>query len=139
MYEGNPPLSDTTVFSASDHTRTKYIDARVIAVDGKETSCVQAGCPYWVRVLPGVHTFRVRYTTDLGFGGYKEIVSRVATVNIEIEDMRPMHVYEARYRESSDKQTLHSGFVDLGERPAKGGLWLGQKGINLQYYPVSFD
>ncbi|MCO5400749.1 hypothetical protein [Ralstonia soli] len=137
MYEGNPPLSTTTVFSASDHTQTKHIVARITQVDGKDTSCFQVGCPIWVRVLPGSHTFTIRYTANIALMG-PVITSTVATVNIEVVDMKPMHVYEARYQEFYDQKRLNATFADLGEKP-KVGLWLGLKGVNQEFYPVSFE
>ncbi|ASU37148.1 hypothetical protein hmeg3_01785 [Herbaspirillum sp. meg3] len=132
-YEGTPALSETAVFAAFDE-RQPGSHANILAVDGKATTCVQAGCPAWVRVLPGQHDFTVRYSAhfELGVGTYNW--KRADTV-VTVPAMKAAHVYQTRYRESADK--LSVTVDDLGEKP-KFGITLGLEGVNKKFYPVEF-
>jgi hypothetical protein len=133
-YEGSLPLAQTAVFSALDQRAQNFNDTRIRFVNGKETSCAQAGCPYWVRVPPGTQSFQIRYTAhfqwNLHSSGYK-----YADATIEVKDMKPRHVYVVRYEE-------HNGNVrmtveDLGENP-NYGISLGLEGANQSFHRVQF-
>lgn len=134
MYEGTPSFANTTVFVAIDEKQTKHTVVGIQLIDGKEPSCWQVGCPIWTRLLPGTHKFTVRYSTDYGLAA-SAITYRSAALDIEVKDMKPRHVYVARYRESSDQV----GVVveDLGENP-DFGIWIGLEGANRKHYKVSF-
>jgi len=108
MFEGSPPLSETAVFAAFDNKVTKFNDPRIRMVDGKDTSCAQAGCPFWVRVKPGKHVFDVRYSTNFRLSGYN-----FADASLIVEDMKPRHVYVVRYVESGGGVRIT--VEDLGE------------------------
>ena len=127
-------LNETAVFSSLDDKAVTFNESRIHLVDGTKTSCVQVGCPYWVRVKPGKHTFKVVYTSnhswDLNSSGYS-----VSNLEITVDDMKPKHVYVMRF---SEKEGKLSYFVeDLGENP-EYGITLGLKGVNEKYYPVKF-
>lgn len=143
MYDGTPELANTTVFSAVDYRHEEYpgIEAQystigIRQVDGKEPSCWQNGCPVWVRVLPGAHTFRVRIATDIKLV-WHEIAYRQAELEIEVKDMKPRHVYVAHYRYSIDEQRIIADINDLGENP-EFGISLGLNGVNRKYHRVNF-
>lgn len=123
MYEGDVPLANTAVFSSLDDRATPRNESRIHSVDGKPTSCVQAGCPYWVRVLPGAHQFLVRYLLP----GIP--VQRYANVPVQVPDMKPRHVYVARYQLSGN--TVRVTFEDLGEDPDYG-IPLGLEGTRYR-------
>jgi hypothetical protein len=134
MYEGTRPLSETAIFASLDDKATKVSESRIRAVNAKETSCFEVGCPYWVRVAPGTHTFNVRYTANyqwnLRSSGYS-----YADIKIEVKDMKPRHVYVARYKELNDRVVVV--VEDLGENP-NYGITLGLEGANKQFYRAEF-
>ncbi|MBX3621877.1 MAG: hypothetical protein KF891_18045 [Rhizobacter sp.] len=130
MYDGSPPLQNTAVFASVDQETGTDVVATVTSVDGKPTSCAEAGCPLWVRVLPGKHTFAVRYTADIHMSGYS-----YANLVFTLENMKPLHVYHARYIQTDGRVVAR--VEDLGERP-NFGITLGLKGANRTYYPVEF-
>jgi hypothetical protein len=97
------PLSDTSVFStvapgASNPLRNSPL---ITDIDGVPTSCIEAGCPIWVRVLPGDHTFTIR--------NYGEV---------KVSGMRQRHVYVARGQAIAGHAVV--SVVDLGENPDYG-------------------
>ena len=122
-------LSDTPVFSTQGFSGNTL--GQIVGVDGKGTSCAQAGCPVWVRVTPGDHTFRIRYS----------IVSLSQTLTGEadfpVTGMRARHVYEANFLTDEKQTKFLAGAKDLGENPDYG-MWVGLKGVNQKYHRVSF-
>ena len=134
MHGENVPITNTAVFVSLDDKATKINDSRIQSVNNKETSCFKVGCPYWVRVQPGRHTFNILYTSNhhwnLNQSGYT-----YANLSIEIKNMKPRHVYVARYREEN-KQVKFT-VEDLGENP-DFGITLGLEGANKKHYPVKF-
>ena len=134
MYEGTPELSNTSVFAAVDEKQTKQVGVEIQLIDGKEPSCWQVGCPIWARVLPGTHKFLVRYSTDFRLA-LPSINYRLANLEVEVKDMKPRHVYVARYRESGNGIAVY--VEDLGENP-EYGVWIGLEGANRKYHRVGF-
>ena len=134
MYEGSVTLSKTAVFSAFDTAQTKFFDARITHVDGKETSCALAGCPYWVRVLPGDHTFRIVYKFNFGMNA-GIIGNLAATTTLDLQDMKPLHVYETKYEEAGTK--VYFRVKDLGANPSYG-LTIGNA-LSKEFSSVKFD
>jgi hypothetical protein len=134
MHAGNTPQSETAVFASLDDRSTKFNDSRILSVNGKKTPCAQVGCPYWVRVTPGSHTFKVRYTSNhhwnLHSSGYS-----VAELDVALDDMKPRHVYVLRYLERNDEVVAFA--EDLGENPDYG-ITLGLEGVNKRFYKVDF-
>ena len=127
-------MSETAVFSAMDERFTTQHAAQVKAVDGNKTSCAQAGCPFWVRVLPGRHVFSVYFTSDHSWSMTRSSYKYV-DLEIEINDMRPRHVYVVRYKAEGDQITYT--VEDMGENPDYG-LTLGPEGVDQEYFPVEF-
>ena len=134
MYEGAPSLAETTVFAAVDDKQTKHVAIGIQQIDGKEPSCWQVGCPIWTRVLPGTHKFSVRYSSNFGLAGGMISYQR-ADLEVEVKDMKPRHVYVARYRDSGGRVSVL--VEDLGENP-QFGVWVGLEGANRKYHPVNF-
>ncbi|MFT4170912.1 MAG: hypothetical protein QM639_00010 [Rhodocyclaceae bacterium] len=130
MYDGSVPLSNTAVFASFDTTSSTPHDSRIQTADGKKTSCIQVGCPYWVRVLPGRHSFDVHYMSHIAMTGH-----RFADFHVVVPEMKPRHVYVTRYREIGERVSV--AVEDLGENP-QFGVSLGLKGLNNNYYPVEF-
>jgi len=112
-YEGDVPLAETAVFVAQDEKATLMHVSRVRAVDGKGTSCAQVGCPFWVRVLPGSHSFSVEYTSQWTASRHQ-----YANLDVAVADMKPRHVYVVRYREKDE--SVQQAVEDLGENPDFG-------------------
>lgn len=134
-YEGDPPLSSTSVFSSLDDKAQKFIEARITHVNGQETSCFQVGCPYWVRVLPGTNKFTVKYTSNYSMSAGL-IRHSYAILDVEISDMKPGHVYVSRYREQPNRVAIR--VEDIGDRPDYG-IVLGLQGVNRQFYPLRWE
>jgi hypothetical protein len=133
-YEGTHALEDTAVLASFDEHSAKFNDSRIFAVDGKTTSCIEVGCPYWVRVLPGDHKFLVRYTSNFGWNLNGSNYS-FANLAVETKEMKPRHVYVLRYQEV-DRYVKYV-VQDLGERP-DFAITLGLQGANQKRYPVQF-
>jgi hypothetical protein len=105
------PLSQTAVFSAYDETRAGQY-ANIQMVDGKETS--RGVFPLWVRVLPGDHVFLVRKLDRTGLSG-KSAYSETSDFRVTVKDMKPRHVYVARFRERNGASVVE--VENLGQSP----------------------
>ncbi len=113
MYEGRHPHSETAILIASDDRNPAYDWSQIREVDGK--SAKPFGHPaYGVRVLPGTHTFTLRairnFKSDTAHGGPYDYLE----FDVEVPDMKPLHVYAAPYDETGGK--LRVTIEDLGER-----------------------
>lgn len=132
-YKNAPALSQTAVFAAfNNNLPDDFIS--ILAVDDKPTSCAQVGCPLWVRVLPGQHSFLLRYVGNFMISG-PFITSQRSEINVTVPEMKAGHVYQANYRIAGDYISVI--VKDLGEKP-NFGITLGLKGFNKKYYPVEF-
>ncbi|WP_158527797.1 hypothetical protein [Pseudomonas sp. URMO17WK12:I1] len=134
MHDESVPVANTAVFVSLDDRTTKINDSRIQSVNNKETSCFKVGCPYWVRVQPGRHIFNVLYTSNHHWN-LNQMGHTYAHLSIEIQNMKPRHVYVARYREESNQ--VDFTVEDLGENP-DFGITLGLEGANKKRYPVKF-
>jgi hypothetical protein len=76
----------------------------------------------------------VRYSTDFRLA-LPSINYRLANLEVEVKDMKPRHVYVARYRESGNGVAVY--VEDLGENP-EYGVWIGLEGANRKYHRVGF-
>jgi hypothetical protein len=123
MYQDtNHPLSDTAVFTAFNHRGTGL--GQILSIDGVPTSCWKAGCPFWARVLPGTHTFKLLYAPVLRRG--------MTAITIE---MKPSHVYEVEFIDNGE--TFEAVPADLGEKP-NYTYTVGLAGIHQQTLVVDF-
>jgi hypothetical protein len=123
------PLSQTAVVLTA-RVKNGY-DLKIVKVDGKPTSCIEVGCPVWVRVAPGKHTVTFRYQGDWDLGPgvitYKE-----AFADVELT-AGARHLYIAEYSTANDK--LSVVLRDDGSTSSEG-IYLG---LSSQKYPVSFE
>ena len=110
-YSTQVALADTAIFSSFDELSAATNDSHVLLVDEKKLSAYDDGNPYWVRVLPGDHKFRVRYAVNQRLGDGS--ASAWAFLDIDVDDMKPRHVYVTRYAESDGRVRMH--VEDLGE------------------------
>ncbi len=118
--------SDTAVLSVRG-TQGNTID-QIKAVDGIPTTCWEVGCPWWVRVAPGGHTFTVSYTImNNGITSYLR-----GETEVSLPDMKPKHVYEVRFLVSPDQKFFKGVPIDLGESPDYGVM------IRATYHRVEF-
>lgn len=65
------PLRNTAVLVAFDTkapTETGADAIGVADVDGSATDCFSS-CPFWVRVAPGTHAFKIRYQANSRLSG----------------------------------------------------------------------
>ena len=123
------PLSDTVVFSTAGFVGNA--NGQILSVDGKETSCWEAGCPIWVRVAPGDHKFKIRLSIYDGVSSYRQGEAEFTAIG-----MKPRHVYEAQFRVEGNR--FHVSEKDLGENP-EYGMTLGLKGVNQKFFRVVFE
>ncbi len=131
MYETDSPQAETAVFSSVDDRATQHEVATIRAVDGKDTP--RSVFPVWVRVLPGTHHFSIHYSTNYGVGG-GAITYRYVELPVTVVDMKPRHVYVARFRRTA--QGVSASVEDLGERP-RYGIHTGGP-VNPKYHQVEF-
>jgi hypothetical protein len=111
MYEGDRPLSDTAVFSARNELLASCPHgATVQMVDSRKTS--RWIYPMWVRVAPGTHSFVVQCTLETYLVANK-IVRKYVNLEVKVPDMKPRHVYVARYDLIGGKIKIAAD--DLGE------------------------
>ncbi|MCP1453378.1 hypothetical protein [Pseudomonas kilonensis] len=122
------PMSDTAVFSAVQFSGN--ILGQIISVDGVETSCWRAGCPGWVRVTPGDHVFKVRFSIFYGINSYKH-----GEDDLHITHMEAKHVYDTVFTYQDNQFSVAPR--DLGEEP-EYGMNVGLKGVNQRYVSVRF-
>jgi hypothetical protein len=96
MGAGEGALSNTAILSAYDDVSggSVCVAATVREVDNNATS--PWIFPAWVRVDPGTHSFRIQCTSDLAIAG-NYITARRSEFEFSVTDMKPRHVYVARY------------------------------------------
>jgi len=118
----NHPLSDTSVFTTAPRgiPNPPRTAIAITGIDGVSRSCFfsEAGCPVWVRVLPGDHTFSTDY------------------IKVDVADMKPRHVYVAHVKRLEGRVVVE--VEDLGENPVYGFM-LGAVGLNAEYCRVVFE
>jgi hypothetical protein len=134
MYSGDHPLSDTAVFSALDDSSgaSVCLVSTIQAVDQNKTS--RMTFPVWVRVRPGPHSFLIHCTTGFA-GGYQSIISYRVELLVKMADMRPRHIYVARYKPTKDGVRIVVD--DLGER-SNYSLTVGSS-LNRKTVKPSFE
>lgn len=107
-YGEERPLSETAVFAVQGEGKSdngKLVLGSVEEVDGRSMRVrfMNKEYPYWVRVLPGEHDFKILY--------YK--YGRYAEKTVHVSDMKPRHVYVAQLLDYNDKYNIQ--LVDTGE------------------------
>jgi hypothetical protein len=133
-HDPGTPLHQTAVFSVVTETAATAGALEIIAIDGKELSCAQAGCPVWARVAPGKHTFALRFRGDYSIQG-GTINWKTATLSVDVADMRSRHVYHALHERTASGVQVK--VRDLGERPHHG-VSIGLEGANRKFHAVEF-
>jgi hypothetical protein len=117
-YEEKVSLSQTSVFLAVNQNKNNgLIVAEVTRTDGKDMPCPSAGCPVWVRVLPGEHKFTVLCRSNFSLAGSFISFSEVK-LEVPLPNMMPRHVYQASYRETNGGLSVQ--IIDHGENPSIG-------------------
>ncbi len=130
-YSGEHPLSDTSVLVLRAFNGNDL--GQILSVDGKETSCWQVGCPFWVRVIPGQHSFRITYALfNNGISSHLQ-----GELDVSSLEMKARHIYEGRLIPNEADKTFRIHVADLGENP-NYSIDMGLKGVNQKNYKVSF-
>jgi hypothetical protein len=114
-YKGDHPRTDTAIFMAEDNSNRNFFSSSIVRVDDKSVVNFMLPGVFAVRVLPGTHKFVVQAIWDntnsvTTAGTYKS-----QEIELTVEDMKPLHVYVARYRETESGAEV--AIEDLGERP----------------------
>lgn len=126
------PKASTAILIAIEQRNSpdqRYTPASLPVVkglDGKALNCDwNAGCPVWIRVLPGDHQFEIFYRADFNYVGS---AWNEATIKLDVPKMRAGHVYVARYSLDRTNKTVSARVEDLGEKP-NFGLWYPFLGV----------
>ena len=130
MYtEKSHPLSDTSVF-AIDIKGMPYV-VSIDTVDGKLHRPAGAGSGWWVRVLPGVHTFQLKYNVKVnGESSYNYYVVKLK--------MAPKRVYLATLMVKPGEDELSYTVKELPKDEVYK-MGLGLEGVNYQEFPAKFE
>jgi len=119
-YKGKVPLSETALLYSIDDRNAEFGQSIVVKVDGQGTGFM-GPTRTSARVLPGTHKFLIKAIWDFSshLGGSTQGISVSSTyreldMEIEVKDMKPLHVYVVRYRFEGENIVL--GVEDLGER-----------------------
>jgi len=120
-FKGKHPFSDTALLFAADDHNPAFGYSGIVMFDGKKTSGFWSPGRNSARVLPGTHTFVIRADWDhtgsitgSTTGVTATGSSKTLDVEIEVKDMKPLHVYVVRYHLDGEKLGL--SVEDLGER-----------------------
>ncbi|WP_153066740.1 hypothetical protein [Xanthomonas arboricola] len=104
---------------------------QVSEVDGIKMSCLAYGCPSFVRISEGTHTFTIKAFLLNGINYY-----RSGQIDLVVKDMKARHIYEVTIKDHGE--TFGASYNDLGENPVYG-ITLGLKGINQKFIPIRFE
>ena len=117
--------SETAILISMDRQGSPPLLATLVEIDGKAVDCDwNAGCPVWARTSPGAHKFTIRYRTDFyGAPGVTSSGHKFATLSVDVQDMRPRHVYVVRYIRDFTSNTVRAEVQDMGERAKTGILF----------------
>ena len=134
--------SDTAVFisieqqHSSDQRLSKRVLSTIQKIDGRDVRCDwSAGCPVWARVGAGHHTFTVRYRADFSYSGGRWLEG---TLEVDVQDMKPRHVYRLKYFHDASSLKVWARAEDLGENSTQG-IWFPLLGVpNAKYFPAVF-
>jgi hypothetical protein len=132
--------ADTAIFVSADQRTSEPVLSTLAAVDGRRVNCdFNAGCPVWVRVPAGSREFTIKYRADFhGVPGLTNSGHKETELNATVPQMKPRHVYVARYTRSLSDNTVSIRVEDLGEN-SKFTLRFPLFGTtNPQYYPAEF-
>ncbi|WP_431046460.1 hypothetical protein [Roseateles sp. L2-2] len=122
------------MFVALDQSTAQVADARISAVDSVTTPSWKNGHPFWVRVKPGTHRFAIVSKANYQFSG-PLITWNEGRREITIPEMKPRHVYIARYHWVQQRPAMQ--IEDLGENP-DFSLVFGLPGVNDNRYRAEF-
>ena len=130
LYSDNSRLlGDTSVF-AVDIKDQPYI-ATIDTVDGKLHKPAGAGSAWWVRVLPGEHTFQLKYNIKVnGESSYNYYVVKLK--------MAPKRVYLATLIIKPGEAEPSYTVKELPEDEVYK-MGLGLEGVNYQEFPAKFE
>ena len=119
-YKGKVPFSQTALIFAVDDRNMDFRNSNIVEVDGRSTG-MMGPMRTSARVMPGTHKFKIKAIWDFS-GSISGSTTGVTTsstfrerdLEVEVEDMQPLHVYVIRYRQDGEQITLTVD--DLGER-----------------------
>ncbi len=127
----NYPLKSTAVVSVYELNRDNLLFT-FTKMDGKELSSFASGRPFWVRVIPGPHSFDMKACRSDLVG--LMIVTKCFDAQFSIPFVKPGHVYVV---ESSSGPGAYNA-KDLGLYPDYG-VTLGLEGVNKERHRVKFE
>jgi hypothetical protein len=140
MHSPEVARTETAIFVSADQRTSEPVLSTLVAVDGRKVNCdFNAGCPVWARVSAGSHVFTIKYRADFhGVTGVTNSGHKETELEAVVPEMKPRHVYVARYTRSLSDNTVSIRVEDLGENP-KFALRFPLFGTpNPQYYPAEF-
>lgn len=134
------PLSETAVLIVYDNRGdSNPVKGQVEKVDGEAVSCdAMTGCPWWVRVTSGSHSFEINYKFDMGMGYVPATISyKYAKLQLAIPEMKARHTYMAQFSRNGDM--VHVDYVDLGKDSSAGVRPCGTQGDCKTVIPAKFE
>ena len=115
-YKDKQPLADTAILITEDDTNPAFIGSSIASVDGQKVGGFWSASIFAVRVLPGTHKFFIMAMWDKRGSMLSGPMSYKANgFEMEVPDMKPLHVYVTRWRVTDDR--IEVSVEDLGERP----------------------
>jgi len=132
--------SESSIFVSVDQRTNEPVLSTLLAVDDRPVEChFNAGCPVWTRVSAQGHEFSILYRANFyGLPGVTTSGHEEAVLKVKVDEMKPRHVYVARYFREHSTNNVSVRVEDLGENP-KFALRVPLFGTsNPSYFPAEF-
>ncbi len=102
--EKNTPLNHTAVLVVWDNKVPNNTGADSIGVTQVDDIAMSHmhGYPFWIRVTPGTHTFKLQYVADSTLSGPRVVFKR-AEITLTVENMKAGRTYYTRYKREDDQ------------------------------------
>jgi len=106
-------------------------EVTISSIDGKTFTPTGAGGGLWVRVLPGEHSFGLKYKSVVG--------GQLPNIQYELKvEMEPRRVYVV-YQEVKAGEAQISFVVKVLPKDKIYTMGLGLKDVNYQEFPAKFE
>lgn len=123
------PLDDTSVFAVA--VKGEPYEVTIASVDGKSHTPKGAGGGLWVRVLPGEHSFGLKYKSKRD--------GQLSSIQYELKvEMEPRRVYVV-FQEVKPDEAQVSFMVKVLPENQIYTLGLALEGVNYQEFPAKFE
>ncbi len=138
--EKTTPLNHTAVLVVWDNKESNNTGADAIGVTQVDDIAMSHihGYPFWVRVTPGTHSFKLQYVADSTLSGPGlRINFKRAEIALTVENMKAGHTYYTRYERQDGK--VISYVEDLGANANFGMVICGMYGDCKTLHRAKFE